>query len=362
MPAALWVCGILPAWQPLGSLMDVTELLAVATRAGASDIHLSAAEVPALRVDGRVRRLQLPVLSAEQMLEMLAQLMTSAQKKDFETLLDIDFSVAVPGLARFRVNAFTQSRGPAAVLRVIPSAVSSLADLGLGSVFQQIAELPAGLVLVTGPTGSGKSTTLAALVDHLNCQRQLHIITLEDPIEFVHSPRCSLISQREIGRHSLGFEQAFRAALRQDPDVVMLGELRDAQTIRLALSAAETGHLVLATVHAGSAARTIDRLVDVFAADEKQLVRVMLAQALQAVVSQVLVEKVGGGRVAAHEVLLATPAVRNLVREGKVAQLYSTMQMGGALGMQTLDSSLEGLLARGLISVQSARAGAHQWF
>lgn len=335
--------------------MDVTELLALATRAGASDLHLAAQEVPAIRLDGRMCRLDLPALSAEQVRELLGQLMSESQKKDFETLLDIDFSVAVPELARFRVNAFHQLRGPGAVLRVIPNQVHSLAELGLGDVFRQIAEFSAGLVLVTGPTGSGKSTTLAALLDHLNRERQLHILTLEDPIEFIHSPQRCLISQREIGRHSLGFAQALRAALRQDPDVIMLGELRDAQTIRLALTAAETGHLVLATVHAGSAAKTIDRLVDVFAAEEKQLVRAMLAEALQAVVSQMLVEKVGGGRVAAHEILLATPAVRNLVREGKVAQLYSTMQMGGALGMQTLDSCLRGLLMRGLIRPESAR-------
>ncbi|MNZ42666.1 Twitching mobility protein [compost metagenome] len=341
--------------------MDVTELLALATRAGASDLHLAAAEAPAIRLDGRLCRLDQPILSAEQVLELLGQLMTEAQKKDFETLLETDFSVALPGLARFRVNAFTQCRGPAAVLRVIPSRVCSLAELGLGSVFRQIAELPAGLVLVTGPTGSGKSTTLAALLDHLNRERQLHILTLEDPIEFIHTPQRSLISQREIGRHSHGFAQALRAGLRQDPDVIMLGELRDAQTIRLALTAAETGHLVLATVHAGSAAKTIDRLVDVFTAEEKQLVRAMLAEALQAVVSQVLVEKVDGGRVAAHEILLATPAVRNLVREGKVAQLYSTIQTGGASGMQTLDSCLQGLVTRGVINLESARVRTHEW-
>jgi len=341
--------------------MDVTELLALATRAGASDLHLAAAEAPAIRLDGRLCRLDQPILSAEQVLELLGQLMTEAQKKDFETLLETDFSVALPELARFRVNAFTQCRGPAAVLRVIPSRVCSLAELGLGSVFRQIAELPAGLVLVTGPTGSGKSTTLAALLDHLNRERQLHILTLEDPIEFIHTPQRSLISQREIGRHSHGFAQALRAGLRQDPDVIMLGELRDAQTIRLALTAAETGHLVLATVHAGSAAKTIDRLVDVFTAEEKQLVRAMLAEALQAVVSQVLVEKVDGGRVAAHEILLATPAVRNLVREGKVAQLYSTIQTGGASGMQTLDSCLQGLVTRGVINLESARVRTHEW-
>lgn len=335
--------------------MDVTELLALATRAGASDLHLAAAEVPAIRVDGKMCRLDVPALRAQQVSDVLGKWMSDAQQQAFESDLEIDFAIDVPGLARFRVNAFTQLRGPAAVLRVIPAQISSLADLGLGDVFRQIAELPAGLVLVTGPTGSGKSTTLAALLDHLNRERPLHIITLEDPVEFIHTPCRSLVSQREIGRHSHGFALALRGALRQDPDVIMLGELRDAPTIRLALTAAETGHLVLATVHAASAAKTIDRLVDVFAAEEKQLVRAMLADALQAVVSQVLVTKVEGGRMAAHEILLATPAVRNLVREGKVAQLYSTIQTGGALGMQTLDSCLQGLLRRGLISPESAR-------
>jgi len=342
----------------LGSLMDVTELLALAVRAGASDLHLAAGEVPALRLEGRLSPLSLPLLTPQHMDELLAQIMSEAQQKDFETHLDVDFAFAVPALARFRVNVFQQLQGAAAVFRVIPAQVSSLAELGLGDVFRQIAELAGGLVLVTGPTGSGKSTTLAALVDHLNRERPLHIVTLEDPIEFIHSSQRSRISQREIGRHSHGFAQALRAALRQDPDVIMLGELRDPQTIRLALTAAETGHLVLATVHTGSAAKTIDRLVDVFAAEEKQLVRAMLAESLQAVVSQVLVERVGGGRVAAHEILLATPAVRNLVREGKVAQLYSALQTGGAQGMQTLDGCLQGLVRRGLVSPDSARERA----
>ncbi|CAI8734980.1 Type II/IV secretion system family protein [Pseudomonas donghuensis] len=338
--------------------MDVTELLALAVRAGASDLHLAAGEVPALRLEGRLSPLPLPLLTPQHMDELLAQIMSEAQQKDFETHLDVDFAFAVPALARFRVNVFQQLQGAAAVLRMIPAQVSSLAELGLGDVFRQIAELAGGLVLVTGPTGSGKSTTLAALVDHLNRERPLHIVTLEDPIEFIHSSQRSRISQREIGRHSHGFAQALRAALRQDPDVIMLGELRDPQTIRLALTAAETGHLVLATVHTGSAAKTIDRLVDVFAAEEKQLVRAMLAESLQAVVSQVLVERVGGGRVAAHEILLATPAVRNLVREGKVAQLYSAIQTGGAQGMQTLDGCLQGLVRQGLVSPDSARERA----
>lgn len=338
--------------------MDMTGLMALALRESASDLHLAAGCTPLIRRDGQMQRLELAPLQAAQLREMLGQIMSERQQKDFETLQDLDFSLAVPGLGRFRVNAFEQLHGPAAVLRLIPERVASLAELGLGEVFQRLAELPAGLVLVTGPTGSGKSTTLAALIDQLNRQRALHILTLEDPIEFIHSPLRSQISQREIGRHSRSFADALRAALRQDPDVIMLGELRDPQTIRLALTAAETGHLVLATLHTASAAKTVDRIVDVFAAEEKPLVRSLLAESLQAVVSQVLLGKPDGGRVAAHEILLSTPAVRNLIREGKVAQLYSAMQTGAAQGMQTLDSGLQGLLMRGLIGRDCARANA----
>ncbi|PWB31769.1 twitching motility protein PilT [Pseudomonas sp. SDI] len=338
--------------------MDMTGLMALALRESASDLHLAAGCTPLIRRDGQMQRLELAPLQAAQLREMLGQIMSERQQKDFETLQDLDFSLAVPGLGRFRVNAFEQLHGPAAILRLIPERVASLAELGLGEVFQRLAELPAGLVLVTGPTGSGKSTTLAALIDQLNRQRALHILTLEDPIEFIHSPLRSQISQREIGRHSRSFADALRAALRQDPDVIMLGELRDPQTIRLALTAAETGHLVLATLHTASAAKTVDRIVDVFAAEEKPLVRSLLAESLQAVVSQVLLGKPGGGRVAAHEILLSTPAVRNLIREGKVAQLYSAMQTGAAQGMQSLDSGLQGLLMRGLIGRDCARANA----
>lgn len=336
----------------------MTGLMALALREGASDLHLAAGSAPMIRREGQMQSLGLAVLDGQAMHAVLGQIMSPQQQEDFKTLQDLDFAVARPGLGRFRVNAFVQLHGPAAVLRLIPDQVPTLSSLQLSDVFRRIAELPAGLVLVTGPTGSGKSTTLAALVDHLNRQRALHILTLEDPVEFIHSPQCSQFSQREMGRHSQGFAQALRAALRQDPDVIMLGELRDLETIRLALTAAETGHLVLATLHTGSAAKAVDRLVDVFAAEEKALVRSMLAESLQAVVAQVLVPKVGGGRVAAHEILLATPAVRNLVREGKVAQLYSAMQTGGALGMQTLDSCLQGLVRHGLISLEVARANA----
>lgn len=336
----------------------MTGLMALALREGASDLHLAAGSAPMLRCEGALRPTGLSTLDAGAMYALLGQIMTPQQSKDFEMLQDLDFAVALPGQGRVRVNAFAQVHGPAAVLRLIPQGVPSLAALGLPEVLRQVAEQPAGLVLVTGPTGSGKSTTLAALVDHLNAQRGLHILTLEDPIEFIHSPLRSRLSQREIGRHSQGFAQALRAALRQDPDVIMLGELRDLDSIRLALTAAETGHLVLATLHTRTAASSIDRLVDVFAAEEKAQVRTLLAESLQAVVAQVLVRQVNGGRVAAHEVLVATPAVRNLIREGKVAQLYSAMQTGAAAGMQTLDSCLQGLVRRGVISVQEARANA----
>lgn len=336
----------------------MTGLMALALREGASDLHLAAGSAPMIRRDGQMQSLALALLDAPAMQGLLEQIMSAQQQEDFKQRQDLDFAVARPGLGRFRVNAFVQLHGPAAVLRLIPDQVPTLARLQLPEVFQRIAELPAGLVLVTGPTGSGKSTTLAALVDHLNRQRAGHILTLEDPVEFIHSPLRSQLSQREMGRHSQGFAQALRAALRQDPDVIMLGELRDLETIRLALTAAETGHLVLATLHASSAAKAVDRLVDVFASEEKALVRSMLAESLQAVVAQVLVPKMGGGRVAAHEVLLATPAVRNLVREGKVAQLYSAMQTGGALGMQTLASCLQGLVRQGLISREVAQANA----
>ncbi|GGU61663.1 twitching mobility protein [Pseudomonas laurentiana] len=335
--------------------MDVTELLALAAKAGASDLHLAAGDVPMIRLDGEMLRLDLPSLEPDQARALIAHIMTDQQKKDFKTLQDLDFSFAMAGVGRFRVNAFEQLQGVGAVFRLIPSSVRGLAELGLGAVFRQIAELRGGLVLVTGPTGSGKSTTLAALIDHLNRERALHILTVEDPIEFIHSPVRGRISQREVPRHSHSFAAALRAALRQDPDVLMLGELRDLETIRLALTAAETGHLVLATLHTGSAAKTVDRIVDVFAAEEKQLVRTMLAESLQAVVSQVLVRKPGGGRVAAHEIMLMTPAIRNLIREGKVVQIQSAIQTGGALGMQTLDSCLQGLLARGTISAGTLR-------
>ena len=334
--------------------MDIADLLAFSAGHGASDLHLSAGVVPMLRVDGEMQRSGLPVLAPDQVRALVHSVMTQAQRSEFETGREADFSCEVAGLGwaglgRFRVNAFEQQRGAGAVFRSIAQAIPSLESLGLGEVFRRICHLSHGLVLVTGATGSGKSTTLAAMIDHLNSTRQQHILSIEDPIEFIHEPRQSLINQREVHRDTHSFAAALRSALREDPDVIMLGEMRDLETIRLALTAAETGHLVLATLHTSSATRTIDRVVDVFPAEEKAMVRTMLSESLQAVISQTLVKKVGGGRVAAHEIMLATPAIRNLIRENKVAQMVSAIQTGAAVGMQTLEMSLKRLRGAGII-------------
>ncbi len=338
--------------------MDITELLAFSAKQGASDLHLSSGLPPMIRVDGDVRRINLPAMEHKQVHALIYDIMNDKQRKDYEEFLETDFSFEVPGVARFRVNAFNQNRGAAAVFRTIPSKVLSMEDLGLGEVFRNIADVPRGLVLVTGPTGSGKSTTLAAMMDYLNSTKYQHILTVEDPIEFVHESKKCLINQREVYRDTHGFNEALRSALREDPDIILVGELRDLETIRLALTAAETGHLVFGTLHTTSAAKTIDRVVDVFPAEEKSMVRSMLSESLQAVISQTLLKKIGGGRVAAHEIMLGTPAIRNLIREDKVAQMYSAIQTGGSIGMQTLDSCLKGLLAKGLISRDSAREKA----
>jgi twitching motility protein PilT len=338
--------------------MDITELLAFSAKQGASDLHLSAGLPPMIRVDGDVRRINLPALDDKQVQALIYDIMNDKQRKDFEEFLETDFSFEVPGVARFRVNAFNQNRGAGAVFRTIPSKVLSMDDLGMGDVFRKITEVPRGLVLVTGPTGSGKSTTLAAMIDYLNSNKHHHILTVEDPIEFVHESKKCLVNQREVHRDTLGFSHALRSALREDPDVILVGEMRDLETIRLALTAAETGHLVFGTLHTTSAAKTIDRVVDVFPAEEKSMVRSMLSESLQAVISQTLLKKIGGGRVAAHEIMIGTPAIRNLIREDKVAQMYSAIQTGGSLGMQTLDMCLKNLLAQGVISRDSAREKA----
>lgn len=338
--------------------MDITELLAFSAKQGASDLHLSAGLPPMIRVDGDVRRINLPALDHKKVHALIYDIMNDKQRKDFEEFLETDFSFEVPGVARFRVNAFNQNRGSGAVFRTIPSKVLSMEDLGMGEIFRKISDVPRGLVLVTGPTGSGKSTTLAAMLDYINSNKYHHILTVEDPIEFVHESKKCLVNQREVHRDTLGFSEALRSALREDPDIILVGEMRDLETIRLALTAAETGHLVFGTLHTTSAAKTIDRVVDVFPAEEKSMVRSMLSESLQSVISQTLLKKIGGGRVAAHEIMIGTPAIRNLIREDKVAQMYSAIQTGGSLGMQTLDSCLKNLVAKGVVSRDAAREKA----
>ena len=338
--------------------MDITELLAFSAKNGASDLHLSAGLPPMIRVDGDVRRINLPAMEHKEVHALVYDIMNDKQRKDYEEFLETDFSFDVPGVARFRVNAFNQNRGAGAVFRTIPSKVLTMEDLGMGKVFQKISDFPRGIVLVTGPTGSGKSTTLAAMMDYINESRYEHILTIEDPIEFVHESKKCLVNQREVHRDTLGFAEALRSALREDPDIILVGELRDLETIRLALTAAETGHLVFGTLHTTSAAKTIDRVVDVFPAEEKSMVRSMLSESLQAVTSQTLMKKMGGGRIAAHEIMIGTSAIRNLIREDKIAQMYSAIQTGGSLGMTTLDQCLEKLLKKGLISREAARMKA----
>jgi len=338
--------------------MDITELLAFSAKQGASDLHLSAGLPPMIRVDGEVRRINLPALSHKEVHALVYDIMNDKQRKDFEEFLETDYSFEVPGVARFRVNAFNQNRGAGAVFRTIPSKVLTCDDLGMGQIFKDLATKPRGLVLVTGPTGSGKSTTLAAMLDYLNDSYYKHILTVEDPIEFVHQSKKSLINQREVHRDTLGFNEALRSALREDPDVILVGEMRDLETIRLALTAAETGHCVFGTLHTTSAAKTIDRIVDVFPAEEKAMVRSMLSESLQGVISQCLLKKKGGGRVAAHEIMVGTPAIRNLIREDKVAQMYSAIQTGSALGMITMDQSLKNLVQKGIVTPEAAREKA----
>ncbi len=339
--------------------MDISELLAFAVRNHASDLHLSAGLPPMIRVHGDVRRINLPPMSHKEVHAMIYEVMNDGLRKRYEEHLEVDFSFELPGVARFRVNAFNQDRGAAAVMRTIPSKILTLEDLNAPKIFADLALRPRGLVLVTGPTGSGKSTTLAAMVNHVNDNEYAHILTIEDPIEFVHESKKGLINQREVGPHTRSFAAALRSALREDPDVVLVGELRDLETIRLALTAAETGHLVFGTLHTVSAAKTVDRIIDVFPGDEKEMVRAMLSESLQAVISQTLIKtRDGEGRVAAHEIMLGTPAIRNLIREAKVAQMYSAIQTGSSFGMQTLDASLMDLVKRNRITMAAARAAA----
>lgn len=334
--------------------MDITELLAFSVQHEASDLHLSTGSPPLIRVDGDVRKLNIPAFDAKDVNALVYDIMNDRQRKEYEENLEVDFSFEVPNLARFRVNAFNQNRGPAAVFRTIPSKILSLDDLGCPEIFREISNTPRGLVLVTGPTGSGKSTTLAAMVDYINDSKNDHILTIEDPIEFVHENKMCLINQREVHRDTLSFEAALRSALREDPDVILVGEMRDLETIRLAMTAAETGHLVFGTLHTTSAPKTIDRIIDVFPGEEKSMVRSMLSESLRAVISQTLIKKVGGGRVAAHEIMIGTPAIRNLIREDKIAQMYSAIQTGMSNGMQTMDQCLQNLVNRGMVTKGAA--------
>ena len=339
--------------------MDISELLAFVVKNKASDLHLSSGLPPMIRVHGDVRRINLPAMEHKDVHGMVYDIMTDGQRKFYEENLECDFSFAIPNLARFRVNAFVQQRGAAAVMRTIPSKILSLEDLKAPKIFGEIADQPRGMVLVTGPTGSGKSTTLAGMVNHKNETELGHILTVEDPIEFVHESKKCLINQREVGPHTLSFANALRSALREDPDVILVGEMRDLETIRLAMTAAETGHLVFGTLHTSSAAKTIDRIIDVFPAEEKEMIRAMLSESLRAVISQSLLKtKDGSGRVAAHEIMIGTPAIRNLIREAKVAQMYSAIQTGNSYGMQTLDQNLTELVKRNVVSVDEARSKA----
>ena len=338
--------------------MDITQLLAFSVKNNASDLHISAGQPPIIRVDGDMRRVNLPVLEHKDVHSMVYDIMNDKQRKDYEEYWETDFSFEIPGVARFRVNAFNQNRGAAAVFRTIPSKIMSLEDLNCPSIFKKITDNPRGLVLVTGPTGSGKSTTLAAMIDYKNRNDYGHILTLEDPIEFVHESKKCLINQREIHRDTQSFEASLRSALREDPDTILVGELRDLETIRLALTAAETGHLVFGTLHTTSAPKTIDRIVDVFPAAEKDMIRSMISESLQAIISQTLLKKTGGGRVAAHEILIGTRAIRAMIRENKIAQMKSTLQTSAGEGMQTLDQSLQKLVSQGQISRDVAMSKA----
>jgi twitching motility protein PilT len=338
--------------------MDIAELLAFSVKHNASDLHLSAGLPPMIRVDGDIRRINVPELEHKVVHSLVYDIMNDKQRKDYEEFFETDFSFEIPGLARFRVNAFNQDRGASAVFRTIPSKVLTLEDLGCPNTFKEIVDVPRGLVLVTGPTGSGKSTTLAAMMDYKNDNDYAHILTIEDPIEFVHTSKKCLINQREVHRDTLGFAEALRSALREDPDIILVGELRDLETIRLALTAAETGHLVFGTLHTSSAAKTIDRIIDVFPAGEKSMVRSMLSESLRAVIAQTLLKKIGGGRTAAWEIMVGTAAIRNLIREDKVAQMYSAIQTGQAVGMQTLDQHLQEIVKKGMVSRLDARVKA----
>ncbi|MFQ5665471.1 MAG: type IV pilus twitching motility protein PilT [Candidatus Binatia bacterium] len=336
--------------------MDITELLIFAQREGASDVHLTSGEPPMLRIHGDMKRIEHPELGAEQVHDMIFDIMSDAIRRTFQENNDADFSFELGDTARFRVNAFRTRRGEGAVFRTIPTQILTIEELGLPPIIKSLCEKEKGLVLVTGPTGSGKSTTLAAMIDYINESYEGHILTIEDPIEFVHYSKKCLINQREVGTHTGSFQAALRGALREDPDVVLVGELRDLETISLALTAAETGHLVFATLHTSSAPKTVDRVIDVFPAFQQAQIRTMFSESIQAVVTQTLLRRRAGGRIAALEILIGTPAIRNLIRENKIHQIPSSMQTAQAVGMQTLDKALIELVSKGLVTREEAQS------
>ncbi|MBC8068168.1 MAG: type IV pilus twitching motility protein PilT [Deltaproteobacteria bacterium] len=346
---------IVPERSESGSGNRIDELLREMIARGASDLHLTADNHPVLRIHGEIQHLaERPKLDSAQIQALVAPIMGEKATGDFSALRDADCAYEVPGLARFRVNVFEDRKGIGAVLRQIPITIISADELGLPKACLDLCKLTKGLVVVTGPTGSGKSTTLAAMIDHINRTRADHIITIEDPIEFVHPNRKCLVNQREVGTHTKGFKQALRAALREDPDVVLVGEMRDLETVAIAIETAETGHLVFGTLHTTTAASTVDRIIDQFSADRQAQIRVMLSESLKGVIAQVLCKKIGGGRVAAHEVLLATPAVSALIRDGKTFQLANVMQTSRQLGMVTMNDSLFALVQNKKIEPREA--------
>ncbi len=336
--------------------MNMTELLTLSVQEKASDLHLTPGQPPIVRINGDLIPIKdVPIQDSEATKQLIYSIMDNEQQKEFEKALEFDFGIVVSDVAGFRVNAFHELNGIAAVFRVIPEKVPTLDQLEMPPVFKQLLDLPNGLILVTGPTGSGKSTTLAAMVDHINTNQTSHIITIEDPIEFTHKSKKCLINQRQVHRDTHDFAAALRSSLREDPDVILLGEMRDLETIRLALTAAETGHLVMATLHTTSAPRAINRIVDVFPSGEKNIIRNMLSESLQAVICQSLIKTISGGRVPAFEIMLGTAAIRNLIREDKVAQMYSAIQIGGEVGMCTLDQYLQRLVQKQLVSSKTAQ-------
>ena len=336
--------------------MDITELLSFGVEQGASDCHLSAGEPPMIRINGDLKKLDNPLLTREQAHALIYDIMNDLQRKNFEEFHECDFSFELGEVARFRVNVFMQRKGEAAVFRTIPTKILTLEELGMPPLLKQLCEKEKGLILVTGPTGSGKSTTLAAMIDYLNSSFEGHILTVEDPIEFVHPSKKCLVNQRELGPHTHSFANALRAALREDPDIILVGEMRDLETIQLALSAAETGHIVFGTLHTSSAPKTVDRIIDVFPPTQQAQIRAQFAESVEAVITQTLLKKKAGGRVAALEILIGTTAVRNLIREGKIHQIPGTMQVSQKDGMQTMDMALTNLVTRGIVTREEAQA------